>query len=222
MSKRAWLTPDSTTETRQCWRVFVPDIPMMEAAFRGALHLLSSHYNWEQHGSATPEETAQMWIDANFHTFKMEQCNNGENGMEIGTVFWFASETPPSGALVCNGQSVSAAAYPYLFGILGYAYGGSGDDFSLPDLRDMFIRGVSSTVALHSSGGEDTHQLTIPEMPAHQHGLMQTIQPDTQAGSVPGVKSNTYVALQTELAGGDEAHNNIPSYTALVAMIKAS
>jgi len=39
-----------------------------------------------------------------------------------------------------------------------------------PDLRDRFIVGAGTTYALNGQGGEDTTQLTIDNLPTHDHG----------------------------------------------------
>lgn len=221
MSKNAWLTPDETTETRQCWRVFVPDSEKMQAAFRGALFNLALPSNWEEFGDATPEDTAEMWSDANALTFTMENCQEGGGGMAIGTVFWFASETPPTGALLCDGGEYPTATYPGLYAVIANAFGGDATDFNVPDLQGQFIRGNSETEDLADTGGEDEVQLSVAELPAHQHIYGK----GGGAGGVPissplaaPRKIGTYL---TDVAGSNFPHENLPPYMALVAMIQA-
>ena len=63
-----------------------------------------------------------------------------------GTVIWFSGKTLPSGYLVCNGQSLKKATYANLFNAIGYTYGGSGDNFNVPNLSDgngRFIRATT-------------------------------------------------------------------------------
>jgi microcystin-dependent protein len=43
----------------------------------------------------------------------------------------------PAGYLICNGSTYSSATYPSLFAVLGST--------TLPDFRDKFARGYSST-----------------------------------------------------------------------------
>lgn len=62
-----------------------------------------------------------------------------------GTIIAIAGESKPVGYLFCDGRSVSKTTYPDLWAAIKYTYGGSGDNFSLPDLRGMFLRGWSST-----------------------------------------------------------------------------
>ena len=67
-----------------------------------------------------------------------------------GAVFHFAGNTPPPGFLFCNGSTVSRTQYQYLFAVIGLIYntGGESDsEFRLPDLRDEFIRGATTTDA---------------------------------------------------------------------------
>jgi phage-related tail fiber protein len=61
----------------------------------------------------------------------------------VGLVSFFASSTPPTGWLVCNGSTVSRTTYANLFTAIGTTYGaGNGTTtFTLPDLRGEFIRG---------------------------------------------------------------------------------
>ena len=76
------------------------------------------------------------------------------SAMPVGSVIAFAGEIRTSGDkphetnlpmfnwLKCDGVSLNVADYPELFCALGYRYGGSGQCFSLPDLRGEFLRGV--------------------------------------------------------------------------------
>lgn len=59
----------------------------------------------------------------------------------VGTVEMFAGATTPMGYLFCKGQSLSTTSYAALFAVIGYRYGGSGNNFNLPDFRGVFPRG---------------------------------------------------------------------------------
>lgn len=61
--------------------------------------------------------------------------------LPVGTVMYYAANKTPTGWLVCNGATLDVDAYPQLFNVLGYTYGGSGNKFKLPDLRGEFLRG---------------------------------------------------------------------------------
>jgi len=64
----------------------------------------------------------------------------------VGAILSFAGEKNriPEGWLPCEGQLVSNEKFPDLFSAIGTVWGGSGTpNFYLPDLRGMFLRGVS-------------------------------------------------------------------------------
>lgn len=126
----------------------------------------------------------------------------------------FSAQTASHGSwLLCNGASVSTSTYSGLFALIGYAFGGSGANFTLPDLRGRVAGAVGtgsglSARTLGQSVGEETHVLTIPEMPAHTHTIM------TGAPSVGVVSSNTGSNnvggnSSTSSNGGGGAHNNM-------------
>lgn len=60
---------------------------------------------------------------------------------EIITWMGFES-TIPEQWLMCDGSLYSPELYPDLFANIGYSHGRLDDDFRVPDLRGMFIRGV--------------------------------------------------------------------------------
>jgi microcystin-dependent protein len=59
------------------------------------------------------------------------------NVVPIGTVWEFAGPNAPAGWAFCDGSSKSTTdpLYAALFAVIGYAYGGAGANFNLPDRR---------------------------------------------------------------------------------------
>lgn len=85
--------------------------------------------------------------------------------------------------------------------------------FNVPDLRGFTTAGVYGTLfgsinAVGLTGGEATHVLTIPEMPAHTHNVASGPTPNIvpSGGSHPQGDTNNVVSSST---GGGAAHNNI-------------
>lgn len=64
-----------------------------------------------------------------------------------GSVVANLTSTEPEGWLECDGSSLSTTTYAALFSVIGYTYGGSGANFTLPDFRGEFLRGWD-----HSAG----------------------------------------------------------------------
>lgn len=68
--------------------------------------------------------------------------------LPVGSIMPFVSSAnAPSGWLLCNGQSVTTAAYPALSAVIGYNYGGSGANFNVPNLIGKTLYGVDSSPA---------------------------------------------------------------------------
>lgn len=102
-------------------------------------------------------------------------------GIPVGTILAFAGEQNriPNGWLSCEGQLLSNRTYPKLFDSIGTVWGGSGTpNFYLPDLRGMFLRGVSGT----SSVDPDRDKRTSPQ--------------EAQSPGNPGKRGNDVGSIQ--------------------------
>jgi microcystin-dependent protein len=143
--------------------------------------------------------------------------------MPLGGVLdwpWNASPPGPAVWLPCDGRSIPRTDYPELSAIVG----GTGPTMTLQDRRGRVPVGAGTGTNLSSRqigdmGGEQSHQLTIDEMPSHDH-------PRIASGSVgpPGVdggvdllgdRSRASVQQSTgeRLRGGNGYHNNMQPFT---------
>ena len=115
-------------------------------------------------------------------------------------VAWSGNESNiPSGWVLCNGQN------------------------NTPDLRGRFILGVSDSHAVNSTGGEETHTLSVNEMPRHDHQLATEWvggSADTRFGIDPIAGGKYQGNMGTNNSGGNQPHNNMPPYYALCYIMK--
>ena len=71
------------------------------------------------------------------------------DGLPIGAYLSYPSQkTVPAGFLIADGRSLKKAEYTELFDVLGYVYGGSGENFNIPKFDDgRFFRSVGGNAA---------------------------------------------------------------------------
>ncbi|SRR6266700_979301 len=104
---------------------------------------------------------------------------NSSTLLPAGSLVLYGGSSAPSGFLSCDGSAVSRTTYANLFSAINITWG-SGDGsttFNLPDFRRKTPVGVggvgtatlSNTVG--STGGEETHIMSISEMPSHSHAI---------------------------------------------------
>lgn len=94
------------------------------------------------------------------------------------------------GWMKCDGRLLNKTDFRMLFDVIGYTFGGSGDQFYLPDFRGRVpgmagqgeVRddsGYSRLLTERDRGdyvGEEIHKLTIPELASHNHGVAAGVQ----------------------------------------------
>ncbi|MNY37820.1 Phage Tail Collar Domain protein [compost metagenome] len=136
---------------------------------------------------------------------------------------------------MCDGSLKDRTAYARLYAVIGHSYNAGYDpgdnQFRLPDLQGRTVIGVGTAQGaagatnhpLAQAGGEETHTLTVSEMPAHSHGYFNAIAGGGKfthnengnvqpfAGTASGVTSSD---------GTGHAHNNMPPYLTLNYIIR--
>jgi microcystin-dependent protein len=143
-----------------------------------------------------------------------------------GTVVDFAGATPPANWLMCDGSALSRITYAALFSVIGTSWGiGDGSStFNIPDVRGRTAIGSGTGSGLTArtlgqTGGEETHLLTIPEMPAHTHSYSGGIVPNVLS-SGGGHPQPEEVGQTTGSTGGGGAHNNMQPFAVFNKIIK--
>lgn len=198
-----------------------------------ALYQASIEGLWVQDGTITPYQASLAGASAYESLFYMPD--------PTGSIVAYAMlpAALPVGALYCDGSAYATTDYPVLFGKIGYTFGGAGSSFNVPDLRGRTVIGVGTGSgltprALGDSLGEESHTLTVPQMPSHSHSNtphghtvsaaapnLTTIGPGVpEPTAVPLPASTGFTSIAIDSTGGDGSHNNIqPSFALTYAIL---
>lgn len=97
----------------------------------------------------------------------------GISGAPTGSVVGWLTGTAPTGWLFCDGTSYAYNTYPALGALLG---GSAGGNFTVPDMRDRFMAGLSAIGAWSNNSGSigPNTTMTAATHLAHTHTLDHT------------------------------------------------
>lgn len=156
-----------------------------------------------------------------------------------GTVLLWSTNVAPNGWLLCNGEKYPKKDFTPLWSVIGYTYGGSGDMFAVPDMRERLPLGESNKYKLNGTGGEKTVTLNITQIPSHTHTVDQggnhqhsyanwknqgggsNIGNGREWGRREKLPSKDVPHSHTcSETGGNQPHENRPPYIALHYIIK--
>jgi microcystin-dependent protein len=175
----------------------------------------------------------------------------GISAEPVGTIAMWGGLVAPERYLLCDGSAVSRLTYPQLFSTIGTTYGaGDGSTtFNVPDMRGKFVLGPAGSHPPGQSGGEENHILTTAEMPSHSHtGATSNDSPDhahnvgigwAEATNDWAFNNGGEIGFQRHAStttnganarhvhgiyaeGGGGAHNNMPPFTVVTYIIKAT
>lgn len=135
------------------------------------------------------------------------------DGLPIGAYLSYPSQkTIPAGFLIADGRSLKKAEYTELFDVIGYTYGGRGDDFNLPNFADgKFMRGIGGNAAALGTAQQDainTKNLQIRSITTDNVGTRYIYGTNTTSDfrGVAFTYSNTGSDLEYKsVAGKDDA-----------------
>lgn len=128
----------------------------------------------------------------------------------IGEIRMFGGNFAPANWAFCNGQLMSISQFEALYNLIGTTYGGDGTTtFGLPDLRGRIPVHVGNGFVQGQLVGEETHLLTVQELPSHTHSVMGMGQ-----GTTNSVSGNLYAG------GGLQAYKPSPSATMNAAVVQ--
>ncbi len=139
----------------------------------------------------------------------------GATNLPVGcSVEWNTTAAAPTGWFKEDGSAVSRVTYVDLFNVIGTQFGiGDGvNTFNLPDSRGRGTIGDGTGSGLTprvvaATGGEESHVLTVPEIPAHTHSYNNLGATHSSTGF-----GNSGGAATTGSTGGGGAHNNMQPF----------
>ena len=96
------------------------------------------------------------------------------DGLPIGAYLSYPSQkTIPAGFLIADGRSLKKSEYAELFNVLGYIYGGSGENFNLPNFADgKFMRGIGGNAAALGTAQQDAIRNITGSLPPYDAGTL--------------------------------------------------
>ena len=152
------------------------------------------------------------------------------DGLPIGAYLSYPSQkTIPAGFMIADGRSLKKAEYTELFDVIGYTYGGSGQNFNLPNFADgKFMRSIGGNAAALGTDKGDAIRNITGAISAYDGGALPAgvdrgaFTPVAGGGLIP-IGSSGVRAYQTFDASRvvPTANENRPLNMAVVVIIKA-
>lgn len=167
-----------------------------------ACELAGRRYMWDEMDATEWDE-----LDAHLSQMMLEVQRNAL----LGTVVPFMGDVIPQYLLLCDGGTYQREDYPALYAILPASLIIDADNFTLPDMAGLAAVGATIVRPLLTTFGEETHTLTEPEMPIHQHteyAPTTTVSPEGAGIPLPAAGIPLFPTL-TGSAGGGLSHNNL-------------
>jgi microcystin-dependent protein len=105
----------------------------------------------------------------------------------------------PDNFKICDGQQLDKLIYPELFRRIGYTFGGSGNDFNLPDMRGRVPVGAGLGLGLTprvigNLFGNESTTLQETNLPSHTHTATTAVLVDNDNSEMETPAGN-YLAM---------------------------
>ena len=152
------------------------------------------------------------------------------DGLPIGAYLSYPTQKViPAGFLIADGRSLKKSEYSELFDVIGYTYGGSGDNFNLPNFADgKFMRGIGGNAAALGVAQDDAIRNITGTLPPYDAG---TLPANIERGAFKTVAGGGAIPTGTQGVRAYQifdaslvvptANENRPLNMAVVVIIKA-
>lgn len=171
------------------------------------------------------------------------KSSSGDTIPKRSIIMWGGNQTNiPRGWRLCDGGSLNGVTTPDLRGrfVLGYNDVALVSEGTPYDVNGGSNARVGASLSVGTVDGEATHQLTIPEMPSHNHGITDPGHYHSYVNNVNDQNTDNAFATQTAAdqvdlnqntgssttgisinnTGGDQRHNNLPPFYVLAYIMK--
>lgn len=120
-----------------------------------------------------------------------------------GMISIHSGSVAPTGWLLCDGTSYASASYTTLFNVIGYTFGGSGANFSVPNLKGKVVVGIDGSQVEFDTRGETGGAMT------HQHTISASnaISSSLHNGHAHNINSHSHTNTISESGAGEHSHN---------------
>jgi microcystin-dependent protein len=134
---------------------------------------------------------------------------------QVGLISAWPGSSEPVNYMICNGRSLSTTTYAALFNVLGYAFGGSGSSFNIPDIQGRMIVGVGAHVH-HNALNKNDGLANAQRAASHHHLYDRPINP-AHIGPSASDPSDIQVNAKTS---GDTNNQDRPAFITLNWIIR--
>jgi len=146
-------------------------------------------------GSAATAEVDEVDPNQFMLHLGIPKGDKGDPGGPVGAMFMWPTATPPTGFLICDGSTFSAATYPALAAVLGTT--------TLPDMRQRMPVGAGSVLALGANEG----LAAASRHPKHHHHTTANVN-SVADHTHPGVADHTHPNAGTHDHPSAGAHSH--------------
>lgn len=212
-------TPNTDpSNTYVCRRVRFPAIYRQSVA--GALSYLFQSNTWEQVGDVPIDDAVTDMWDM-YYDYLESDC------LYIGAIVFYATSNAPNGILPFDDGVYNRVDYPLLYDAIAPMFITDADHFQLHNWygRAIVAAGAGAGLTPRAIGdtfGAETHQLSVAEMPSHdhnhhEHGVDLDLE---QPVAVPQPVTGYAFPGLTGSRGGNQPHENIqPSISFPVGIV---